>query len=164
MGNLILSQALYHHLPTFTNQNHFAEHARRKKHCLPWLTQKPTIDHLIQQMLHWEKHLAELLTHKPANLWTMVFESLPSYSEITVAEAHRERGWEDLEATEKWHLALLTQGTHLFCAHEHYICGRGRCQDRKPRVFRMHSGNLSPVQGKRKMPKNRELAAEIRAR
>lgn len=32
MGNLILSQAVYHHLPTFTNQNHFAEHARRKKH------------------------------------------------------------------------------------------------------------------------------------
>lgn len=47
----------------------------------------------------------------------MVFESLPSFSEITVAEAHRDRGREDLEATEKRHLALLTQGTHLFCAH-----------------------------------------------
>lgn len=87
-----------------------------------------------------------------------------SFSEITVAEAHGERGREDPEATEKRHLALLTQGTHLFCAHEHCICGRGRCQDSKPRVFRIHSGNLSPVQGKRKMPKNRELAAEIRAR
>lgn len=94
----------------------------------------------------------------------MVFESLPSFSEITVAEAHRDRGREDLEATEKQHLALLTQGTHLFCAHEHCICGRGRCQDSKPRVLRIHSGNLSPVQGKRKMPKNRELAAELRAR
>lgn len=32
MGNLILSQALYHHLPTFTNQSHLAEHARRRNH------------------------------------------------------------------------------------------------------------------------------------
>lgn len=42
----------------------------------------------------------------------MLFESPPSFSEITAAEAHGDRGREDLEATVKRHLALLTQGTH----------------------------------------------------
>lgn len=41
-------------------------------------------------------------------------------------------------------------GTHLFCTHEHRICGRGRCQDSKPRMLRRHSGTccLSRERGK----------------
>lgn len=68
-----------------------------------------------------------------------MFESLPSFSEITVAQAHRDRGREDVEATEK---VPGQQAPHA------------------QKTLR----NLLPVQGKRKMPKNRELAAEIRAR
>lgn len=48
-------------------------------------------------------------------LWTkMLLKGLPSFSEITVAEAHRGGGREDLEATEKWHLALLPEAIQQF--------------------------------------------------
>lgn len=44
----------------------------------------------------------------------MLLEGVPSFSEITVAEAHRGGGREDLEATEKWHLALLPEAIQQF--------------------------------------------------
>lgn len=39
----------------------------------------------------------------------MLLDGVPSFSEITVVEAHRGGGREDLKATEKWHLALLPE-------------------------------------------------------
>lgn len=66
----------------------------------------------------------------------MLLEGLPSFSEVTVAEAlgvEVER--EDLEGTEERHLALLDKVTQQFRAHERCICETGTCLDSKSRVL-----------------------------
>lgn len=89
MGNLILSQALYHHLPTPISQSHLAEHARRSKYVASSdlhreTNNQPSRSAVASSRQH--ERLAERLTHKP--------EGLPSFSEVMVAEAHRGRGRE----------------------------------------------------------------------
>lgn len=44
----------------------------------------------------------------------MFLQGLPSFPEITVAEAHRGGGREDLEATGTWHPALIPEATQQF--------------------------------------------------
>lgn len=111
-GNFFLSEVLYHYLPAVISHSCLAKHTGRSEDAVSCNSHRDrsTTNPLVQWLPHWDSTAVSWAVNSQTRetFWTeMLLEHLPCFPEITVAEAHRGEGREDLEATGKWHPALF---------------------------------------------------------